>query len=127
MGENLLDDPYAMVEVKTASGNTIDINNLPGKTKMELIQSGELDIDRFVTPPNMPGKKLKELRLAHREQMKGILDKVKNEFQVGDMVNYKEKSYEVQKVDPLKGVLLTMKKGGELKDVWVSHTKVEKG
>lgn len=111
--------------VATESGQEIDLNNLPGTTKVRLIQEGEMKIDAFIAPANLPGKKLQELRERHRESMEAALkkDSIPNEFQVGEMITFKGKVYEVLKVDSDRGVVIE-RKG---KEVWVHHSKVTKG
>lgn len=130
LNRGLDSEPAASIEVTTESGRVIDINNLPGKVKMELIMEGEIDVDRFVTPANMPGKKLAELRAAHKsrldEAMKAMVES-KNEFATGDFVLYKDITYEVLKTDEERGVLIERKKDGKVKSVWVHHSKVAKG
>lgn len=123
-------DPAASIEVSTESGRIIDINNIPGKVKQELIQEGELDVDRFIMPANMPGKKLKELREAHRQRLEDSMKQLTttaNEFKVGDFILYKDLTYEVLKTDDEKGVMFEMKKPKGKKYVWVHHSKVAKG
>lgn len=54
-----------VMRLKT-TGETVDINNIPGVKKLSLIESGEVGVDNFITPPNCPGRILKELRDRHR-------------------------------------------------------------
>ena len=122
---NVEDNPTQMMAT-TKSGQEIDMNNCPGTKKVELVQSGEMGVDQFVLPANMPGSKLKELREANRDRMEKFLTKEPaepNQFQVGDFVQYQEESYEVFKTDPVKGVLIEK----EGKKVWVKASAVEKG
>ena len=107
----------------------IDLANLPGKKRLQLVRNGDLSVDQFVTPPNMPGKTLKELRERNRETMsKVILDAEPkdNPYKVGDFVLYKDSSTEVLKVDGNK-VLVTVVDGDKEKKVWVNYVKVKKG
>ena len=126
----IVGDPNSPTSILTATkdGYPIDLQNVPGMTKIRLIKEGQMDIDRFVMPPNMPGKKLVILRQAHREKMEAQIAEIdkkeadKNPYKVGDMISYKENTYEVLKVD---GERVQISKDD--KEVWVKHTKVEKG
>jgi hypothetical protein len=118
------DAPVTMM-VKTKEGN-VDLNNLPGSRRLELIESGEMNIDQFITPANMPGSKLKELRGKYRQQMESRIKKGPDDVEVlyapGDFVNYKDSSYEVIRTDPKRGLLIDR----EGQKVWVISNKVSK-
>lgn len=94
---------YADPESGTTMVGEYDVANMPGRLKYQLIKSGEMSVDRFITPPNMPGKKLKELRDAHRariEEQFGLMESLQetNPYKVGDMVTYKDLVVEVLEV-----------------------------
>lgn len=115
----------------TPQGRVIDLANCPGSLKREMIETGEMEIDRFVTPPNCPGPKLAAMRKAHRDEYEKVLkpDKtVENPFVIGDMVKSdKGKIYEALEVSPEKGVKVAIpQKGGTVKDVWIHHSRLKK-
>jgi hypothetical protein len=126
------DNPTSTL-VNTKSGDDIDLLNLPGKKKMELVLSGELNIDKFVMPANMPGKKLKELRDAHRTRFQEILDKAQGEedkentFKVEDSVIYKDYACQVLEIkgSKVKVEIPDDEKAGELKKIWVNYKKLK--
>ena len=122
---------YGDPDTATTIVNGYDIQNLPGATKIRLIKQGHLSIDNFMTPPNMPGKKLAELRKAHRERVEeqmAVLDASKggidNPYSVGDIVEYKGSSYEVLEIKDLKIKIYSEEKG---KNVFVPAVMVTKG
>jgi hypothetical protein len=125
------DNPTSLI-TKTRSGQEIDLNNLPGRTKLRLIQADEMGIDQFISPPNMPGHKLKAIRDAHRErvgeQLKAVLMEKTKDFVVGDFVSFRGGSYEVLKVRQ-DGVMINMKLNddAEFKNVWIPKAKIKKG
>ena len=107
----------------------VDLANLPGHKKMQLIKSGDLSIDQFVTPPNMPGRKLAELRKQHRESVQQVMldaepKEEDNPYKPGDFVVYKSQSCEVLAVDGTKVVIMDMERDKKIK---VSYAKVTKG
>lgn len=117
------DQESPSVIVKTSNGGIYDINNISGRRKLELIKDGEMGIDEFIAPDNMPGKKLKELRDAHRSNLGNALKQGEaNTFKTGDLVQFKGVATEVTKVDPDKGLLITKKDGTK---AWVHHSKVK--
>jgi hypothetical protein len=125
-------NPTSML-TQTRSGDAIDLQNITGRRKLELISTGEMEIDQFVVPPNMPGHKLKELRAHHRsqveEQLKTLIKgKDAKDYGVGDFVSFRGGSYEILKVRA-DGVMLNLKlkDEDEAKNVWVPKEKVKKG
>lgn len=121
------DNPTGLLTL-TKTGRVVDLLNLPGLKKMELIESKEMEMDSFVSPPNMTGLKLKILRASHRERIEIQLKKhkakkaAKADFKVGDFISYKEASHEVLKVrEDAVMVMLGKKK------VWIPKNKVGKG
>ena len=118
--------------IQTRSGKLVDLQNMPGMVKINLIKEEELGIDQFITPANMPGAKLRVLRERHREiieaQLTTLAEKTKKDYVVGDFVSFKGGSYEVLKVKE-DGVMIsyTLKSGGEPKNVWIPKKKVKKG
>lgn len=133
-----LDDSPAENFAKTLSGKTVDLNNLPGKVRQELIDEGEMSIESFVSPANMPGKKLKEMRERFAKNIedqrkksnaaKGIKDTEDAilDFKVGELIIFKEISYEVKGVDPVKGLKITKDTDNGPKNVWVQPINVKK-
>lgn len=116
------DDGPTSIEVRTVSGDIIDINNLPGVKRKELVANGELDADKLITPANMPGAKLKAMRDAHKAKQEGKTEHLtENPFVKGDMVIFRNLQVKVLVSDPVKGVRIRAKDG---KKVWVSHTSV---
>jgi len=119
----------------TKSGAVIDLQNLPGMTKLQLIQSNELEVDQFIVPSNMPGRKLKVLREAHRGRIKEQLQLLVDEntveakdYKVGEFVSFSGKTFEVLKVDSDRVQILIKLKGyDELKKAWINKSKVSKG
>jgi hypothetical protein len=115
----------ASAMVRTSSGR-YDIHNITGVRKAQLIMEGEVDSDVFISPPNVTGAKLKELRDAHNATMdKAIqnISDVKNEYKKGDLVKYHNIVVEVLDVHDTRGVKITKREGGK---VWVHQSKVEK-
>src|SRR3990170_4044498 len=119
-------DEPASVLIDTESKDKIDINNISGKRKARLVMEGEISIDNFLLPSNMPGKQLKELRDRHRSAfdsgIKRLTKDAPNTYQVGELVKYRESVSEVLEVDSNKGVKIRKREGGTK---WVHHTKVE--
>lgn len=133
MPADILDNmpEYGDPDTATTIVNGYDIQNLPGATKMRLIKQGHLSIDNFMTPPNMPGKKLAILRKAHRERVEeqmALLDSAKagidNPYSVGDMVEYKGLTYEVLEMKDLKVKIFSEEKN---KNIFVPAAMVTKG
>ena|SRR5690349_16566481 len=126
------EDGPAQNLVSTRNGFEIDLNNLPGKARVNLINEGELEVDQFIAPPNMPGLKLKALREQHRERIEKAMGAVKqaqpiNDFEKGEVVYFQNEPKEILEVDPDKGVLLErLNKKNELKRVWTSVSKVKR-
>lgn len=120
------EDEPASVIVSTHTGGKYDINNITGKRKIQLITEGEIKEEAFDTPPNMPGKKLKEYRENLAKSRKANADAVEedtpNDFNVGDLVKFDGHVSEVVKVHEKKGVLIHKREGGKM---WVRHSKVE--
>lgn len=114
--------------VESASGVKYDVSNISGARKRQLIMDGEIGIDVFVSPPNMPGKKLAAMRAAHAASVQSGIDgevkkaKIKvNPFATGDLVEHKGHVSEVLEVTD-KGVLKLIGKKGQKK--MVHFTKV---
>jgi hypothetical protein len=120
MSEHDEDGP-ATVMAETSKGRAIDINNVSGKRKVALIESGELSIDSFMTPGNMSGKRLKELREAHRERFEKDDKDKPNPYVVGNLVKYEGFVSEVLDVD---GRKIKVRKANN-KTSWVTFSKVE--
>lgn len=122
--EKDMDDEPVSLELKTDSG-VYDANNISGRRKADLILRGELSVDDFVAPANMPGKKLMELRNRHRTgieaQIKEMTKELVNTFEVGSLVKYKKNITEILATDPERGVQLRTHEG---KVKWVHHSKV---
>jgi len=128
MQKDPLDEP-AVNPIETTSGSSYDTNNISGAKKAQLIMDGELSMDNFINPPNMPGKKLKAMRDRHREGMESYFKKAAeetpNEYKVGDIVVYRKEATEVLEVDPERGVkIMKLNKKGKMVEAWVHHTKV---
>ena len=124
------EDGPATNEATTKDGRRIDLNNLPGKVKQDLIEKGVIEENRFYTPPNLPGKKLKEYReqrgiVAEGEPKPGV--DAPNPFVKGDIVIYKGKTVEVSEVDERRVMIEYETETGKEKKVWVHWTKVDKG
>lgn len=132
--ELLVGDPNNPTSVMVAG---YDVMNMPGKIKLELIEKGELEPERFVTPPNMPGKKLKALRDQHAarldEQFKKKHDKEDsalkdNPYKVSDHVRYQGEVYEIIEIE---GSRVKFQRFSEKKKKMVTtsvtYDKVEKG
>lgn len=121
--EQSLEDEPASKEMEIA-GSKYDINNMPGVVRNRLIMEGEVTADDFITPPNMPGAKLKALRDEHRSRVeasiRGMEGNKKNTYEVGDIVIYKNIQTEVLEIDDNKLVIMNDKG----KKVKVSFTKV---
>ena len=125
------DAPASMVTRTLRSNSDIDLNNLSGKTRMQLIDTGELASTSFTMPANMPGRKLAEIKEAQKQRTEEAMEKYKkskeeespNPYNTGDFIEYKEASYEVLGTDAKKGVLI--EKGD--KQIWVHQSKVVKG
>lgn len=119
------DDAPVSVEVETSSGNKIDVNNVSGMKKAELIASGEMEIDRFLAPPNMPGKKLAELRANHRKSMLKSLNVIEGEdanpYKVGDLIKFKKHRSEITEIDGA----FVMFRSAKNKKLKVHHKRVE--
>lgn len=123
------DDKAASTFKITTSGERVDLSNMTGKKRMELIAEGEIPMESFVSPSNMPGKQLKILRERFAKNMEASLNKGKEnlpDYQVGDLIIFKDVSYEVKGVDPVKGLKITKETDKGPKNVWVQPTKVEK-
>jgi hypothetical protein len=116
-----IDNPTASL-TSTKSGLEIDLMNLTGSLKLGLIRNGEMDVDQFITPANMTGKKLQALRAKHREKMAGLVDLNKPDFKVGEMVTYKDNIHEVLKVRS-DAVLLVVNS----RKYWIPLDRVKKG
>lgn len=121
--------------VKTEAGYDIDVNNIPGKRKTQMIMDGELTIDEFNTPPNMPGKKLKALRDAanekHDKNVEAVSKRKKdsskdNPYQLGDMVKYGNTSSEVKECDPKRGVKIIKADGSLSKWIHFNSGKLKR-
>jgi len=122
------DHPTSSLATTAISGQIVDLQNITGKKKLELIMNGEMGIDQFVTPANMVGSKLKVLREAHRAKVEEQIAKVKGQdFKVGDFVTFKGKSYEVLKVDSNRVKFEFESDSGDKAKVWVAKDKVTKG
>lgn len=130
-GDRLADieneDPSAENLTQTNSGDLIDMNNLPGKKRLTLVAEGELAVEQFVSPANMPGKKLKEMRDRFAETFKSQVDRAGgvpiDEYKPGSLFEYKDGVYEVLAVDPVKGLKIAREYDGKLKNVWVNPSK----
>lgn len=115
-------DGPTSIEMRTKSGDLIDINNISGAKRAELISNGEIAADKLVTPANVTGAKLQAIREAARAKREGTTQTlVDNPFVKGDMVIFRGTQVKVLASDPEKGVKIRNKDGGK---VWVSHTKV---
>lgn len=126
------DNPTGLL-TKTKSGDVVDLLNMTGLKKMELIDSGNMRMDDFVSPPNMTGLKLKAIREEHRARMEKELARYKKQkaksdvkFKVGEFISYKDQSYEVLKIEGEKlQIEVTVK--GKLRKAWVAQSSVTKG
>lgn len=116
------DNEPASVMVGTSVGNKYDINNLSGKKKKQLIAEGDMSEDAFTAPPNMPGKKLAELRKEKRSNKVESNPNIENTYSVGDIIKFRDLVAEVLKVHAKKGVLITKRDGSK---TWVHHSKIE--
>jgi hypothetical protein len=121
-----IDSDTASIEVQTPSGDKFDINNISGKRKALLVMEGQIKADAFVAPPNVGGKKLRQLRESHNQNIENRIaemnDSTDNPYKIGNLVEHKGVVLEVQKIHPEKGVLLPKAEGGKM---WVHHTKVK--
>jgi hypothetical protein len=134
------------VLTQTLNGRVIDMSNLPGAVKIKMIQEGEMGVDAFATPPNMPGHKLRKIREAHRAAMEVVLSKNKEEedelseeekaelekaekinWEVGDYVTFQDKVYEVLKTRSDAVLIEIPNKKGKMSKTWVHRAKVTKG
>ena len=122
------DNPVSSL-VTTRSGQVIDLQNLPGHKKLQLIRDGEMEMDQFIAPVSMTGIKLKKLRDAHRLQMEAVMNPptTTKELQVGEFILYKEKSYEILKTREDAVQIDYVLANGKHKKAWVQKDKVEKG
>lgn len=109
----------AMNIVETSTGS-IDINNISGKRRAELIARGIVPALTFVTPPNIAGKNIGDR--VREVEVKKAKSSVKNKLTVGDLVEFKGQVREVVAVSNLRGVKLAKREGG--KTGWIHHTKV---
>lgn len=109
-------------------GMTLDMNNMPGKVRKELILNGTMDEADFICPPNMPGKKLAAMREAFRKNFVDKLDKQipvsPNQFKVGDLVQHM--GFVTEIIDVHKNGLkyIVRKKDGK-KSKWVHASKLK--
>lgn len=119
--------------VVAEGGRVVDINNISGRVKAEMIMNGELDVDRFIAPPNMPGQRLKELRNKHRDNVLKDVNKivkqakVSHEFSVGETVLYKGYQTEITTVSKSgEKVKVRKKNGNESNWVYINKIKLPK-
>lgn len=122
------------VPAMTRSGNEIDMANLPGKVRIELLERGELQLNQMLIPANMPGKKLKEYKERHKARMEqeraaaakaakkaGVPEaKPKLQLRVGDIITYKDKNYSILGLDPVEGRVKFKKLNTKGEEVLVS-------
>jgi len=94
LGEEMSDTKFILSqsagaqEHRLKSGEVVDINNIPGVKKLQLIESGQMTIDNFMVPPNCPGKVLKKLQDEHRDS---FLDSMKKGKEYHEKENTKNK------------------------------------
>ena len=134
------DDPIASY-VKSKSGVVIDLNNCPGVLRAKMVLSGDMGVEAFVSPANMPGAKLKKMREEFAAKLAPSLAKVKanedekteefsqnaTDFPVGSFVMYKEVSYEVMKNRQDAVLIEVMADDNRPQKVWVKKTNITKG
>ena len=134
------DDPIASY-VKSKSGVVIDLNNCPGVLRAKMVLSGDMGVEAFVSPANMPGSKLKKMREAFVAKLTPTLDRVKaseekkdeefskaaTDFPGGSFVMYKEVSYEVMKNRQDAVLIEVMADDNRPQKVWVKKTNITKG
>lgn len=109
----------ASVVVQTPLGK-IDINNVSGAAKRRLIMEGKVNPDKFVTPDNMPGKKLAALRAKNKVNL-GI--KEVSDFKVGDLVEFRKRVSPIVEVNPKKGVKIS--KGKDEISKWIPFNRLK--
>lgn len=109
----------ASVVVQTPLGK-IDINNVSGAAKRRLIMEGKVSPDKFVTPDNMPGKKLAAMRAKNKTNL-GIGDV--GQFKVGELVEFRKKVSQIVEVNPKKGVKISKGKGEVSK--WIPFNRIK--
>ena len=123
----------------------VDLQNIPGKLKNELAKTAR-GVSAFVAPPNMPGKKLAQLRKewieAHpvkkdKKEKNGEKKKNKNSekksknsevlsvFKVGQHIRYNDTVYEINKVDNEKGVRIPTP-DRKKPNLWINFSKFNK-
>ena len=136
-------DPVSVL-TRTRNGNNIDLNNIPGLVKARLIIDGQMSIDDFMSPANMPGIKLKKLREEHRAKYEKVLDGIrpaegeinddqpneeanKVDYPVGSFVMFNDVSYEVFKAKQDKVLIELTNKNKKIVKTWVPKSKVTKG
>jgi hypothetical protein len=124
-----IEDPVSVV-VRVNSGQTYDLKNLPGAKRKQLIDAGEISIDKFVQADNMPGYKLKLMRdrfkinnpqLAESNTSVAEIDITK--LQKGDLVSYKNIVTPVKDIN-MKKNLVNIDIKGKIKG-WVSINKLK--
>lgn len=114
-------DIEAEVIVTLTDGSKVDINNIPGKKKKELIKKGQIAAEKFVIAPNMPGKLLAQKRKEFLESLERE-EQATPEFLKGEMVKHKGHVVEIADVDN-ENKKLMYKKGK--KKIWVSFKNVK--
>ena len=122
----------ATQEVPVEGRGVLDFNNIPGKLKAQLIMSGEVDVDRFIAPPNIPGKKLEALRKEHRSRVLKSIGRIESKeaasivdkFQVGDIILFNKVACEIKEINKERKSVKVLKKNGELSK-WIHVDKVK--
>ena|SRR5436190_14580490 len=131
------DTSAVSVEVKTTHHGVVDLNNIPGKVKRMLIESGDIAPERFVSAPsgidrdNAPGRVLAPLREEAKKRWskfaKGIKTKTKKEptiFKVGDIVLFKKHASEIVEINEKKGLKIIKKDGTTSGWIWFTKVKL---
>jgi len=136
-----------VVEVIGAPDNPIslmshgyDLNNIPGKVKKRLVDSGVMKVEHLITPPNMPGEKLAKLRQEYKARWEEAEAKEdenaskpkdpigeigENPFKLEDIVEYKKQVCEIKGLDGDYVHIDRTNAKGELKRIKVKFWKVE--
>lgn len=140
---NLPDEGAVSSMVTTISGREVDMMNIPGKAKLDLVESGDLLPSQALSlPANMPGQKLKFIREAKQKVLDKALAKRKSktskaskleegstegaavQFGVGDIVEYQGELVEILEVREEEKKYVFLKPGTD-KNIKVNYTSVK--